>query len=65
MAKKIYHENVNQRKAQESMDIRQSRLQSKESYQIQRRAVGLAGVGWRGGEKMQTTVIEQQQQINK
>ena len=22
--------------------------------------VGLAGVGWRGGEKMQTTVIEQQ-----
>ena len=21
---------------------------------------GLAGVGWRGGEKMQTTVIEQQ-----
>ena len=25
-----------------------------------RREVGLAGVGWRGGEKMQTTVIEQQ-----
>ena len=24
------------------------------------REVGLAGVGWRGGEKMQTTVIEQQ-----
>ena len=24
--------------------------------------VGLAGVGWRDGEKMQTTVIEQQQQ---
>ena len=23
------------------------------------REVGLAGVGWRGGEKMQTTVIEQ------
>ena len=22
--------------------------------------VGLAGVGWRGGEKMQTTVTEQQ-----
>ena len=22
--------------------------------------MGLAGVGWRGGEKMQTTVIEQQ-----
>ena len=25
-----------------------------------RREVGLAGVGWRGGEKMQTTVTEQQ-----
>ena len=24
------------------------------------REVGLAGVGWRGGEKMQTTVIEEQ-----
>ena len=24
------------------------------------REVGLAGVGWRGGEKMQTIVIEQQ-----
>ena len=24
------------------------------------REVGLAGVGWRSGEKMQTTVIEQQ-----
>ena len=24
------------------------------------REVGLAGVGWRGGEKMQTTLIEQQ-----
>ena len=24
------------------------------------REVGLAGVEWRGGEKMQTTVIEQQ-----
>ena len=24
------------------------------------REVGLVGVGWRGGEKMQTTVIEQQ-----
>ena len=23
------------------------------------REVGLAGMGWRGGEKMQTTVIEQ------
>ena len=23
------------------------------------REVGLAGVGWRGGEKIQTTVIEQ------
>ena len=23
------------------------------------RKVGLAGVGWRGGDKMQTTVIEQ------
>ena len=24
------------------------------------RELGLAGVGWRGGKKMQTTVIEQQ-----
>ena len=26
----------------------------------QRREVGLAGVGWRDGEKMQTTVTEKQ-----
>ena len=36
------------------------KLNSLHSEIISINKVGLAGVGWRGGEKMQTTVIEQQ-----